>query len=240
MSELIQFFVQLAEKLITVFGYPGIAAVTFLENLFPPLPSEFIVPFAGFQASSGRLGLIGVVIASTTGSVLGALILYYLGAWWGEEPLRRLIRRFGRYVLLTESDLDKVLYLFENYGSGIILFGRLVPGLRSYISIPAGMRRMPLGRFILFTALGTASWSGVMAYAGYMLGENWDHVVGYANAYQQVITVLSALLTAAFVVTRLRSFRQQTRQPMPAAESSGPAIQVRDTQPIPVELAVGE
>ncbi|MBZ0321410.1 MAG: DedA family protein [Anaerolineae bacterium] len=238
MSDILQFFGQLAEKLITLFGYPGIAIVTFLENLFPPLPSELIVPFAGFQAASGQLGLVGVIIASTVGSVGGALVLYGVGAWWGEEPLRRLIRRYGRYVLLTEGDLDKVLSLFENYGSGIILFGRLVPGLRSYISIPAGMRRMPIGRFILFTALGTALWSGIMAYAGYMLGENWDQVVGYVNAYQQIITVLTVVVTVGFVVTRLRNLRRQSVQESTSANEI-PSHQ-RETQPIRVDVLVAE
>ncbi len=231
MSDIIGFFAQLAEKLITLFGYPGIALVTFLENLFPPLPSELIVPFAGFQAAGGQLGLAGVIIASTLGSVSGALVLYGLGAWWGEAPIRRLVRRYGRYVLLTEGDLDKVLSMFDNYGSGIILFGRLIPGLRSYISIPAGMRRMPLGRFLLFTTLGTGSWSAIMAFAGYMLGENWDQVVGYVNAYQQIITVLTTVVTVGFVVTRLRNLHRQRGQLSPMEI---PAHQ-KETQPIRVE-----
>ncbi len=238
MSEIIRFFAQIAEKLITLFGYPGIALVTFLENLFPPLPSELIVPFAGFQAAGGHMGLAGVIIASTVGSVSGALVLYGLGAWWGEAPIRHLVRRYGRYVLLTEGDLDKVLSLFDNYGSGIILFGRLIPGLRSYISIPAGMRRMPLGRFLLFTTLGTGSWSGLMAYAGYMLGENWDQVVGYVNAYQQIITVLTTVVTVGFVVTRLRSLRRQRGQ-LSGMPVEIPAHQ-KETQPIRVEGMLAE
>lgn len=235
MSDIIEFFAGLAERLITLFGYPGITIATFLENLFPPMPSELIVPFAGFQAASGELGLVGIVLASTIGSVGGALVLYAVGAWWGEGPIRRLIRRYGRYVLLTEGDLDKVLSLFEHHGSGIVLFGRLIPGLRSYISIPAGMRRMPLGRFILFTTLGTGTWSAIMAYAGYMLGENWNEVVGYVNAYQKIITVLTVLVTAIFVVTRVRNLHKQPNF-APAAEiQHGP---VRDTQPISVEISV--
>jgi len=186
------------EQIISALGYWGIILVMALENLFPPIPSELVMPFAGFlvvcqeqpEISSACQGssftLWGVILAGMVGSVLGAIILYYFGYFANEALIRTFIRRFGRFLFVSEADLDKALTYFNHYGDSVIFFGRLVPLVRSLISIPAGMAGMPLPRFLFFTALGTALWSGLLATAGYFLGQNWEQVLGWVEVYQNI------------------------------------------------------
>lgn len=144
------------EQIITTLGYPGIILVMFLECIFPPIPSELMMPVAGFMVSQGHFSFSGIVLAGTVGSVLGALTLYYLGQRAGEPLIRIFIRRYGAYLLLAERDLNRVLDFFERYSEAVVFFGRFMPMIRSLISVPAGMNQMPIKRFLLFTALGAA------------------------------------------------------------------------------------
>lgn len=201
------------EYIISALGYWGIVLVMALENVFPPIPSELVMPFAGFlvvcqeqpEISSAcqrsSFTLWGVILAGTVGSILGAIILYYFGYFANEAWIRTFIRRFGRFLWVSEADLDKALNYFNRYGDSVIFFGRLVPLVRSLISIPAGMAGMPLPRFLFFTALGTAVWSGLLATAGYLLGQNWEKVLGWVEIYQNVFLgiVGVALLGLIFV-----------------------------------------
>ncbi len=167
-------------------GYAGIALLMFVENVFPPIPSEVIMPLAGYLASQGKLSLLGVILAGTLGSVLGALPLYALGARIGEDRMKRFAAGHGRWLTLSPSDLDRTNAWFERHGHAAVFLCRLVPGVRSLISIPAGIRRMPLATFLLYTALGSAVWTSVLAGIGSALGANFDQVdryldpVGYA------------------------------------------------------------
>ncbi|MBA2322129.1 MAG: DedA family protein [Deltaproteobacteria bacterium] len=167
-------------------GYAGIALLMFVENVFPPIPSEVIMPLAGYLASQGKLSLLGVILAGTFGSVLGALPLYALGARIGEDRMKRFAAGHGRWLTLSPSDLDRTNAWFERHGHAAVFLCRLVPGVRSLISIPAGIRRMPLATFLLYTALGSAVWTSVLAGIGSALGANFDQVdryldpVGYA------------------------------------------------------------
>lgn len=190
------------EQVIGSLGYLGLAFVMFLENVFPPIPSEVILPFAGFLVSSGELMFAGVVAAATFGSLVGALLLYGLGRWAGDPIVRAFIRQVGRYLFLTENDLDRALHAFDRHGQAIVFFGRLMPLVRSLISIPAGMDRMPLGKFLLFTALGTAVWSGILTYAGVLLGENWEEVMHYVERYEVTLYAAIVVIGAALLIRK--------------------------------------
>src|SRR5688572_23275867 len=134
MTELMETVRIWIEQIILTLGYPGIALVMLIENLFPPIPSEVVMPFAGFLAQQGKLNLAGAIIAGTIGSVAGAVVLYYIGRWADEPVIRRFLRRWGRYVTITEEDLNQVLRVFHKYGQPIVFFGRLIPIIRSLIS----------------------------------------------------------------------------------------------------------
>lgn len=153
-------------------GYPGIVLLMFLENVFPPIPSELVMPLAGFTSSEGGLSLWGVVAAGTAGSVLGALPLYYLGRAFGEERLAAWADRHGKWLALSGQDVRNADAWFDRHGSKVVLFARLVPGVRSLISIPAGMSNMNMVTFLLYTTLGTGLWAGLLAYVGQLLGNN--------------------------------------------------------------------
>ena len=188
-------------------GYLGVAVLTGLENLLPPIPSEVILPLAGFLAGQGRFSLPGVVLAATVGSVAGALVLYGLGRWIGEEALRRFIRGFGRYLLLKEEDLDRAAAWFDRHGATAVLVGRLVPLVRSGISIPAGIERMPLWRFVVYTAVGSALWNGALVGLGWVLGDQWHVVRRYAEVASYAVIAAIAALLLWFIWRRLRQRR---------------------------------
>jgi len=133
------------EQIIQTLGYTGIAAVMFAETIIPPIPSEVVMPFAGFLVASGKRSFLGVVLAGDIGAMIGAMLIYYLGYLWGEERVRQLFIKYGKYVLVNVDELDGAIKLFERYGKAMIFFGRMIPGIRSVISLPAGIKRMGLG-----------------------------------------------------------------------------------------------
>lgn len=206
MAEILNLISTGIETVIEALGYPGIALVMFIENLFPPIPSEIVMPFAGFLvAGEGQLTFSGIVASGTLGSVLGAVALYWIGAWANEPVIRRFVRRYGRYMLLDESDLNRVLAVFDRYGEFIVFIGRLIPLIRSLISLPAGMQRMPFWRFLLFTVLGSLIWTALLSYAGFVLGENWEQVLELVDQYQLVTFSVIGVLLAAFIVRRVQT-----------------------------------
>jgi membrane protein DedA with SNARE-associated domain len=171
----------------------------FLENVFPPIPSEVVMPFAGFLVGRGELNFIGIWIAGTIGSVLGAIILYYIGMWVGDAVVRNFLRRYGKWIMTSEGDYDRALRIFEKYGNAVVFFGRLIPLVRSIISIPAGANHMPLPRFLLFTTLGAAIWSGVLGYAGVVLGENWEQIIDLVDQYQDITVIVLVVLVVLVI-----------------------------------------
>lgn len=190
-------------------GYLGIALLMFLENVFPPIPSELIMPFAGFAAARGQLTYLGVVIAGTLGAVLGQLPIYYLGRWLGFDRTRRFVERRGKWLLLEPADLDRAMDWFRRRGGAAVFLCRLVPGIRSLISLPAGAARMGLPRFLGFSALGIGLWSAALAWAGLVLGQNYRTVERYLGPVTYI--VLGALLLAALVwAVRRRRARRHT------------------------------
>jgi membrane protein DedA with SNARE-associated domain len=189
------------ERIIGSAGYPGIALLMLLENVLPPLPSELIMPMAGFVAASGELSLVGVILAGTLGSVAGALPWFYLGKVLGRERLRRWAAKHGRWLTLTAEDLDRVDAWFRQHCGKAVFFGRLVPAVRTLISVPAGLFDMGLPRFLLFTALGSGLWSTALAWAGYSLRDGYAQVEHWLNPMTNVVVGAIVLVYLYRVVT---------------------------------------
>lgn len=162
-------------------SYVGIALLTLAENVFPPIPSELIMPLAGFVAERGDMALWGVIAAGTLGSSLGATVWYLLGRRVGEERLRRWVDRHGRWLTISGEDIDRAMRWFQRHGTSAVFFGRLIPGVRTYISLPAGFSAMPHGTFAIATLLGTAIWTAALTWAGFVLGHNYAKVERYLN-----------------------------------------------------------
>ncbi|MCD7102348.1 DedA family protein [Pseudoclavibacter sp. 13-3] len=186
-------------------GEFGVAVLVAAENLFPPIPSEAILPLAGFAASQGSLDLVAVILWATVGSVVGAIALYALGAWLGRE---RFIRLAARVPLISVNDIERTEQWFVRHGRKTVLLGRLVPIFRSLISIPAGIERMRMIVFVPLTTLGSLVWNTVLVLAGYALGENYGIVEEYVGAFQWVVIVVVVALVAAFVVWKVRRARR--------------------------------
>ncbi len=201
-------FVGWVVGLMETLGGPGVGLAIALENLFPPIPSEAILPTAGFAAAQGELGLAEVILWATLGSVVGAMALYGLGAWLGRERFRRLA---GRVPLVKLSDIDRTEAWFERHGTKAVLFGRLVPVFRSFISVPAGIERMRLRVFLSLTALGSAVWNTLFVLVGYYLGERWHVIEGYVGAGSRVVLAAVAVAVVCFVALRVRELRRERR-----------------------------
>lgn len=208
LSDILDVLATWAQSVISTMGYPGLVLVMLLENIFPPVPSEVILPLAGSLALEGRFTLLGVTVMGTIGSVGGALIFYQLGHSLGEARVRELIRRYGKWLMLSEEDFDKALAWFNRYGEGVIFFGRMVPIIRSLVSIPAGIASMRLGRFSIYTAIGTGLWSFLLAFAGYLLGQSWPLVSQWISRYEKVVVAIIGAAIIVFVVRRLRQRRK--------------------------------
>lgn len=187
------------------FGLLGVTVMMFLENVFPPIPSELIMPAAGFAAAMGKMNLILVIIAGTLGSVLGALPLYYLGTVFDEKRLFVLAEKYGKYVLVKPSDITNAQNWFHKYGKTVIFFGRMIPAIRSLISIPAGMARMPMLPFLVLTAIGSAIWTTILAYAGYILGANYDQVEAFIEPISKIVVVVVLCIGAIIAFMRIKS-----------------------------------
>ncbi len=207
-------------NIIDQLGYFGLALLMFLENIFPPIPSELIMPLGGFAASQGKLSLPLVILAGTIGSVVGQLPLYYLGHFLGKARLMRLADKYGKWLTVSGADIDKASKWFAKRGSRAVLIGRLVPGVRSLISIPAGICGMSLPKFLLFSTLGMGVWASALAFAGQLLGQNYEKVEKYMGPISKIVL---ALIVVAFIVWVWRRKHRQRQEPagtMPDAEVS--------------------
>jgi len=185
-------------------GSLGVGLLILLENIVPPIPSEVILPLAGFRARTGSLNVLAVWPAATAGSVLGALLLYGLGAWLGYDRLHRLAGHRW-FVFASQKDLERGDAVFDRHGGKVVLFVRCVPFLRSVVSIPAGISGMPLTRFVVLTAIGSGVWNAAFIALGWVLGENWEQVEGYLGPVSYVVLALLAVGLVVLVVRRLRS-----------------------------------
>ena len=189
-----------AISLMESMGAPGAGLAVALENLFPPLPSEVILPLAGFTASRGDMGLVSAIVWTTLGSVAGALVLYYVGAVFGH---RRTLAIASRIPLLRPTDIERSENWFDKHGTKAVFLGRMIPIFRSLISIPAGIKRMRLAQFVALTALGSLIWNTALVLAGYVLGENWEVVERYVGTVTKAVLLAIALAGAYFLGSRL-------------------------------------
>jgi membrane protein DedA with SNARE-associated domain len=176
---------------ISEYGYGALVGLMFLENMFPPLPSELIMPFAGYVAARGELHPVGVVIAGSAGSLLGALAWYAVGYWFGIDRLKRFAQRHGRWLTLSTDDVVQAERWFDRFGGVAVCVGRLIPAVRSIISVPAGVARMGLGRFLLWSTVGTTAWSGLLAALGYQLGTRFSDVERWLQPVSWAIVVIA-------------------------------------------------
>ena len=187
-------------------GYPILAILVVLENLFPPIPSEIILPLAGYYVFQGTLSFAPAVLAATVGSLVGALVIYAVGRYGG----RPILERWGHLVRLKQRDLDRADAWFDKRARLFVFFGRLLPGLRSVVSVPAGLSEMPLGWFVGLTFVGSLLWNSLLIGAGSILGANWERVstvVGDATPIVLVAFVIACVATAIYYVRRRRTRR---------------------------------
>jgi membrane protein DedA with SNARE-associated domain len=182
-------------------GSPGVGLATALETVFPPVPSELVLPLAGYTASQGYYSVFAAIAWATAGSLAGALVLYWLGAAWG---LERICALADRIPLMHAEDVRRAVAWFSRHGRTAVFVGRLVPGVRSLISIPAGIDRMPLLRFSVFTTAGSLVWNAALILAGYELGEQWHVVEGYVGPASNVVYVLISVIVVVVAARRLR------------------------------------
>lgn len=208
-------FAQWAVALMETLGSIGAGVAVAVENLFPPIPSEIILPLAGFAASRGSFPLWEVLLWTTAGSVVGALVLYGAGAWLGPARLRRIA---DRMPLVKVSDVDRAHAWFARHGSKAVFFGRMIPIFRSLISIPAGMRNMPAVRFAFLTTAGSAIWNTLFVVAGFWLGENWAVVETSAGWFQKLVIVAVVVALVVWIVLRIRR-RREGRSVDPSPDS---------------------
>ena len=204
------------QDVINQFGYFGVALLVVIENIFPPIPSEIVLPFAGFVAQQGSAGVaqsdtsvIGMMIAATIGSVVGALILYVISSAIGPERLRAFVQRFGRWFGVKQTDLLRAEAWFDRRSFVAVLVGRCVPLIRSIVSIPAGFRRMKLTSFILLTAVGSAVWNIALIGTGALLGDQWERVGEYVGVFQWLVIGAILVLLVRFVYSKLQNRRRQ-------------------------------
>jgi membrane protein DedA with SNARE-associated domain len=210
------------QDVINQFGYFGVALLVVIENVFPPIPSEIVLPFAGFvaqqsasavnataDAAQSDTTVVGMMIAATVGSVVGALILYFVSAAIGPERLRGFVERFGKWFGVKSSDLVRAEEWFDRRSVVAVLVGRCVPLIRSIVSIPAGFRRMKLTSFVVLTAIGSAVWNIALIGAGALLGDQWERVGEYVGVFQWLVIVAILVLLVRFVVSRLKKRRPQ-------------------------------
>ena len=186
-------------------GYVGIGLLMFLENLFPPIPSELIMPLAGYTASlpDPKIQVIPAIVVGVIGTIVGAIPWYCTGLLLGQERLRVLAGRYGKWIGVSEDDLDKSVTWFQKHGVKAVLFGRMVPGIRTLISIPAGIGKMPLIPFFIYSTIGTIGWITLLTYAGYFLGENYDLVEKNIDVISKVVVFGVLIAIASFIGYRL-------------------------------------
>lgn len=201
---------QWAVDIMEAVGAPGAGLAIALENLFPPLPSEVILPLAGFTASRGTFSLVEALVWTTLGSIVGAFLLYGVGALLGRDRMRAVA---AKIPLVDVADVDRTEAWFGRHGSKAIFFGRMIPVFRSLISIPAGIERMPVWKFLLLTTAGSLVWNTVFVLSGFYLGENWHIVENYADVFQKIVIGVVAVAIVVWVLARIAKRRNKDKTP---------------------------
>lgn len=192
-----------AMTLISTLGYPGVALAMAIESACIPLPSEIIMPFSGYLVVTGRFSLLGITIAGTIGGLLGSLAAYALGYYGKEAVIRELIRKYGKYLLIQEKEFDHAVAWFDKYGNTITFTSRLLPVIRTFISLPAGIAQMPLIPFIIYTTIGSAIWTFLLGYLGMVMGANWDTLGDYFHRFDLAIVAIAVAAVGYFIYKKL-------------------------------------
>lgn len=188
-------------SLMGQFGYFGVFFLIALENVFPPIPSEVILLFGGFMTTYTSLNIALMVVAATLGSLLGAIVLYYIGKILNKERLKKIVSgKVGKVLRLKEKDIDMADHWFDTKGNKTVFFCRFIPIVRSLISIPAGMSEMPMAKFLLYTTVGSAIWNTVLIVIGNRVGENWESILGVFDQYSHIVLILLILIFVLFIV----------------------------------------
>lgn len=190
---------------ISTLGYSGVIITMAIESALIPLPSEIIMPFSGYLASTGRFDLTTVAIAGAVGNVIGSVVAYYIGFWGHERLVRRFVRRWGKFLLITEHELDETERLVNRYKDLIVLGSRVLPGIRTVISLPCGFAKLPILKFIVLTFIGSLIWSYFLAYIGYVLGQNWDSIGPIFHKADALIIGVIVLAVGYYIYQKLRS-----------------------------------
>ncbi|MCG7343678.1 DedA family protein [Sporosarcina sp. ACRSL] len=196
-------------EIISEHGYIGVCLLLLIENLFPPIPSEIILTFSGFATGFTSMTKMGVIIAATIGSVVGAMILYSIGLLIDVERLEKIVETRGRWLRITKKDLRRADSWFDKYGPWTVFFCRLVPLVRSLISVPAGMSNMNFPLFIILTTIGSLIWNAILVTVGYSVGENWESIVHYTDIYSNVVYVILAIGGIGVIIGYLRFRRKR-------------------------------
>lgn len=189
-------------------GYWGIGLLMFAENLFPPIPSELIMPLAGFTVSQGKMNFTLAVLAGVVGTILGAIPWYYAGKLVGEPRLKALADKYGKWITVSGEDIDKAQRWFNRYGNKAVLIGRLVPGVRTLISLPAGISEMPMIPFLIYSTLGTTMWVMLLTFLGFILGNNYELVDEYMGPLSKIVLGIILVTFVVWVVRRQQQKRK--------------------------------
>ncbi|EIJ1359044.1 DedA family protein [Listeria monocytogenes] len=194
------------------FGYIGIFVLIMVENLFPPIPSEIILTFGGFMTTVTSLNVVMVIIVATLGSVVGAILLYKVASYFGKERLTKIVLKYGRILRLKESDIERAESFFLKYGSWAVFLCRMIPLIRSLISIPAGMTKMKMSRFLILTTAGSLLWNTVLIGLGAVLGESWNEIVVFMDSFSTIIySVIAILVVVGLGFFFPSTFQKNTR-----------------------------
>lgn len=190
------------ENTMTSLGYVGIALLMFLENLFPPIPSELIMPLAGFTVAQGKMGLIPAIVAGVIGTVLGAFPWYYIGKIVDETRLEKLADKYGKWISVSSADIKKANNWFNKHGVKAVFLCRLVPGVRTLISLPAGINNMNMGSFVIYSTLGTVIWVSFLTIAGYVLGDHYDLVEVYIDPISKIALLIIVIFFVIWLIRK--------------------------------------
>ncbi len=204
MIEILSFTTGLITGFISAIGYPGIIILMALESTAVPVPSELVMPFAGYLVTTGRFEFIAIVLLGASGSLLGSLASYFLGRQYGIQ----FIKKYGKYALITESDLNWTIKWFNKHGDKTIFISRFIPVVRHLISIPAGIGKMNLAKFSIYTFIGSLAWVTILSYFGMKLGENWEKVRGVTEKISMAVIILIIIIAAIFAWRHIKELRK--------------------------------
>lgn len=208
-TEIINSIYAFCQNAMQIMGYSGLSIVMFLENVFPPIPSEIVLPLAGTLTVSAdpavapRFNMVSVILWATMGSFLGAWLWYWIGYLISEDRVRKLLQKVGKYIMITEKDLDQALNWFNKYGEWCVFFGRMIPIIRTLISVPAGLSKMHWLKFSIFTIIGTSLWNIFLGFAGRLMGDNYTVIVDWIDKFKIVIIVICVAAVCIFYIRRI-------------------------------------